>query len=96
MNPSQDIRAMLVDFGQSVTLTGGAVVLGIPCMASIQDSLGGEAIVSGRTRTLKFCAADVPALAEGNTLTWGGTLWRINSTHYLAEGFVLQVFLGAP
>jgi len=87
---------MLVDFGQPVTLTGGAVVQGIPGMASIQDSLGGEAIISGRTRTLKFCAADAPALAEGNTLAWAGTTWRINATRYFAEGYGLQVFLGAP
>jgi hypothetical protein len=96
MNPTQDIRAMLVDFGQPVTLTGGAVVQAIPTLASIQDALGGDNVISGRTRTLKFVTADVPTLNEGNTVTWSGSLWRINAIRYFAEGYGLQAFLGAP
>ena len=95
-DPTQDIRAMLADFGQPVVLANGAVISGIPGLASVQDALGGETIISGRTRTLRLLTADVGDLAEGDLITWSSTLWRVNATHYAAEGYVTQVFLGKP
>lgn len=87
---------MLADFGQAVALPGGATVLANPGLASAQDTLGGEAIVAGRTRTLKFVTADVPDMVEGYALTWAGQPWRVNVIHYFAEGYGLQAFIGRP
>jgi len=85
---------MMADRGQPVGLPGGATVAAIPGMASSQDSLGGESIVAGRTRTLRFVTADVPAMVEGSLLTWASQAWRVNAIHYLEEGYALQAFIG--
>lgn len=95
-NPAQDLAPCMADFGQPVTLPGGGVVLGIPGTASVQDSLGGEAIVSGRTRKLTFLTAQAVGVTEGAVLSWAGQSWRVNSTQYLAEGYALAAFIGKP
>ena len=87
---------MMADRGEPVTLAGGAVVLAVPGVASVQDSLGGEAIISGRTRSLTFITADAGAVTEGSLMTWAGQSWRVNVTRYLDEGFRLQAFVGRP
>lgn len=95
VNPSQDIRAMLVDFSQPV-IFAGATVQGIPGAASVNDALGGEGITAGKTRSLIFAAADVPTLTEGSSLMWSGQSWRVNSTMLLANGYAVKAFLGRP
>jgi len=93
-DPSADLRLMMADRAEPVTLAGGAIVSATPGVASNQDTLGGEAIISGRTRTLSFVTADVPGMREGTLLTWNLQAWRVNSTALEDAGYRLKAFLG--
>lgn len=96
-DPAADLRAILSDIGEPVTLQGGSVVQARPGIASTEDSLnGGETIVAGRTRTLAFAVGDVPGLESGKTLTWSGKSWRVVQTALKANGSIFIAFLGAP
>jgi len=95
MDLSQDLRDALAEFAEPVTLTGGAVVMAAPSVASSQDALGGETIVAGRTRVLRFVTADIPDLVPGNSLTWAGKTWRVINIQLAAMGQLSRVFLGS-
>lgn len=95
MDLSADLRDALAEFAEPVTLTGGAVVMAAPSVASAQDALGGETVVAGRTRVLRFVSADIPALVPGSTLTWASKTWRVTQIQLAAMGQLTRVFLGA-
>jgi hypothetical protein len=96
MDPSADFRVMVADWGQPVIMPGGATVSAIPGIATAQDSLGGDSIVAGRTRTLKFVSADVPDLVEGVLVIWSGRTWQVNSIALMADGWQSLAFIGVP
>ena len=97
-----DLRAMIAasaDFGEStnVILENGATVQAAPSVATLDDALKSDAIISGQTRSLRFATDDVPGLREGKSrLTWNGKVYRVNSLQLEANGHVTVAFLGAP
>lgn len=96
-NPSGDIRSILVEVGDPVTISGGMVVYAQPGTASTDDSLnGGDSIVAGRTKTLAFSASDAQGIEAGKTLGWAGRTWRVVHTALRAKGSIFIAFLGAP
>lgn len=95
-DPSGDIRAALAEIGDPITLAGGAVVYAFPSVATPEDSLEGDSIVPGKTKVLRFAAADVPDLVAGQLLTWNAKSYRVISAPLTAMGHVLRAFLGAP
>lgn len=96
MDLSADLRDALGEFAEPVTLPNGTVVQGAPSVASSQDTIMGETIIAGRTRVLRLVAADAPALASGQTLTWNSRQWLVLQVQLAAMGQLLRVFLGEP
>jgi hypothetical protein len=89
-----DLRAGLSDFGETVILPGGRIVLGLPSVATAEDALEGDSIVSGRTRTIRFASADVEDLKPGGVLSWGGKNWKTLQLSLRAGGRFTIAFLG--
>ena len=96
-NLAQDARSMTKDFGEPVTLASGTGVTGVPGVASVEDTVVGENVTAGRTRTLRFASADVPDLQPTrDTLTWNSQLWRVVHIQLSGGGSVTRAFLWAP
>jgi hypothetical protein len=96
-NVAQDVRSMFSDFGESVTLTSGAIVRGILSVASVEDSMLSNAVISGQTMVLRLASADVPGLVPTtSTLTFRGVLYGINHVQLTSGGNITRAFLGAP
>lgn len=97
MDVAADLRAMLAGpVGSPVIFAGGVTVRANASVASIDDSLGGEGIIAGRTRILTFASADVPTLKAGDLLTWNNTQWKVTRIVLASQGWVTRAFLGAP
>lgn len=97
MNPTLDLQQIMAGgLGESVTLWTGAQVLGVPGVASTEDQLtGGDSVVAGMTRSLRFASADVPGIQPGKALTWGGKAWIVTRLGLRANGHLTVAFLGA-
>lgn len=93
---ASDVLAAMADFGETVILPGGRIVLGLPSVASVEDSLNGDSIVPGRTRTIRFQAGDVAELKARDLLSWSGKTWAVNHIALKAAGRIAIAFLGAP
>ncbi len=91
-----DLREAMAEWSEPVTLPSGTVVQAVPGVASLQDALNGDAIVQGRTRTLRFITSDIEGLRPGLNVTWQGKSWRVLSDQLAAMGLLTRVFLGAP
>jgi len=96
VNVAADVHSMLAgSFGELVTLSDGTVIRGIPSVANAEDTLGGTAIVAGRTKVLRMATADVPNLsASRDTLTWASQLWSVIHVELRGNGAVTRAFLG--
>ena len=95
-DPSSDLRSILASVGDPVTLPGGGMVYAHTSVATLEDAVDGDSVVAGRTRVLRFAAADVPALAHGQTLTWSARPWRVVKLQLGGMGTFIRAFLGAP
>lgn len=93
---ASDVLAAMADFGETVILPGGRIVLGLPSVASVEDSLNGDSIVPGRTRTIRFRADDIDDLKARDIIAWSGKNWAINHIALKAAGRIAIAFLGAP
>jgi len=91
-----DLRAILdTDFGEPVTLSSGAVVYAVPGLATGEENLGGDVVITSNTRTLRFATADVPGLKSRDLLSWGGKPWRVIHVQLAAMGNVTRAYLGS-
>jgi hypothetical protein len=96
-NIAQDSRSMLRDFGEAVTLASRTVVVGVPSVASVEDTMLAGGIVAGQSWVLRLATADVPDLApSSSTLTFRGRLWGIIHIQFTGAGNFTRAFLGAP
>jgi len=96
MDLTPDLREAMADWSEPVTLASGATVQAVPGIASTQDSLSGDSIVEGRTRTLRFLSVDIPGLTPGQLVTWREQQWRVLNYQLAAMGNLTRIFLGAP
>ena len=89
-----EIRAMLGDFKDLLTLPGGAVVPCAQSVATANQDLGGESTVAGRSTTVRICAGDSADLEEGQTVTLLGKARKVLEIQRVAGGRVLRLTLG--
>lgn len=92
-----DIRLMLAgDFGEPVVLSGGTIVRANVSVATVEDSLGGDGIIAGKTMVLSLATDDVPGIKARSTLTVRGVLYGVNHIALRADANLTRLFLGAP
>lgn len=92
-----DLRLMLAgSFGEPVTLASGAIVRANASVASVDDSLGGDGIIAGKTLVLSLATVDVPGIKARALLTFRGTSYAVNHLQLRAQGNLTRLFLGAP
>ena len=95
-DPTSEIRSILGEVGDPVTLWDGRVVNGSHSVATAEDALAGDMVLAGRTKVLRFATADVAGLEETKTLTWGGKVYKVTLVQLAARGALTRAFLGAP
>ena len=92
-----DLRLMLAgDFGEPVTLASGAIVRCNASVASVDDSLGGDGIIAGKTLCLSLASADVPTIKARDLVTFRGASCSVNHVQLRAQGNLTRIFLGTP
>lgn len=95
MDFTADIRSILGTHGDAVTLASGAVIRAFPGVASADDSMVGDAIVAGKTRTLRGATSDLSTVVPGQALTWSAKSYRVVAIQLFAMGQCTRLFLGS-
>lgn len=96
MDLAGDLRLMLADLGEPVTLPDYGVILGVPGFATTEEQLVGDTIVAGKTRTIRVVAEDIPGVVPGVLITWNAKAYRVLHTTTLGLGAYTKLFLGTP
>ena len=96
MDLAEDLRLMLTDLGEPVTLPNGNAISGVPGLASSEDQLVGDTIVANKTRTLRVATADIPGVVSGVLVAWNAKSYRVVHLSTLGLGAYTKLFLGAP
>jgi hypothetical protein len=101
MDLATDIQSMIAlsqpfagGLPTAVNLPSGRMVQAAVGVASVDDAMIREDVVSGQTRKLTMVTSQIQGLKTQQNVTWNGRLWGVIATSLEANGAATAAFVG--